>query len=529
MNVLLFLVAGLALKFAMYPSLFLNPQIIQDGGVNYLLFAANPDWKFSVLTKLDAGYLPLLSRLMSVFSYRIFGLSHYAAITQYFVWVVEVLLVSAILHPSFKNLLGDIKVRFLVGLVLLSFPVCDTNLIENFAIFGGVFLGMITVPAARSTSKPVEFLKQSLAGVLFMSKPFLMAWLPVMAFGWCKEFKRTKQINWLILPAFLGALIQAAVMLRTRLRSDMWQGLGVENKAQSLSEFMVSVAMDVSREFASLGGLYSKAHSINCVLAVLTAILTTYCAVIAVKQRKKESLYGLGIWLASGFFAMALRIKAMGAMPWSWSAVWHMEPLWTRHFLATYLSFAIIFFALLRYLPKHGRRLAMALAVVFVARNVVVAEDVFANAREHPSQWQYYQTLMRQDAYCIPVNSFNDNNLWLMGRNCDYLNAGRAFGAEPILPEIKRSGELVLPSLTNSKHTFMGMIVKFENDDQAQATFNLMFKGKNQVALKAKQIVPNGYRYRSYFFNQPLELSSLRALYLEGEFKGAKAIYLVGQ
>lgn len=210
-------ISCLIIKFIQYPSLFIYPEIIQDTGINFLRLTIKDS--IQSLRVLDAGYLPLFQRIISILVVNIIPPKYYNIFFIYIPLLLLSIFSSLIITNTFKLLSQSIFTRYLITLAIVSFPCISTNYLENFIIYGTIFLIYFFI---RFNQEQLNFSNYQLMLLYFISlilipsKPYLLVLIIIPLILIIKDiyFKNISKIKY-ELVLLIPFLLQFFIMLIT--------------------------------------------------------------------------------------------------------------------------------------------------------------------------------------------------------------------------------------------------------------------------------------------------------------------------
>ncbi len=394
----------LIIKYIQYPSLFITPEIIQDGGINFLRLAV--EYNIASIIATDAGYMPVLPRVLTILIVNVVPAEYYSYAIQYSALGMIAFFSALILKKEFEIINKYLFVRFLLAIAIASFPSISINYIENFSIYGTVFIIYLFLKFYQDKT----YLLKNKILIFFLiliipSKPYLIITSLFFIYLYLNDIvtKNSLRIK-LFFVIFLSYLFQIIVMIWTRVNTSMWQGSSI-----SPIEYL-------KFDLLSVVDLVEKISYETYLLFILIPILLI--SYLKDKDNSKTMIITF-LFFLSMLLAQFLNLLSMGPNI-------EIDLTNARHFLFSYIM--LLFLISIISTNRFSKTLLSLFFLFLVYNNVINSYDIYSNKKHQYSNWDSYYKLLQNDRYCIPVNTENKNQFWILKKNCEYINANNPYG-----------------------------------------------------------------------------------------------------
>jgi len=508
----------LIIKVFTFPSFIFYPEIIADGGINFVYWARHSAWWQAIL-KLDAGYLPLFPRILSLLIVHFTNIEYYNYFFQYSAIILSISCVSLINIDVFDKLIPNKYVRFFLGLSIGTYPSFDVHLFENFTIFFSILLLFIIISNIKEHENYLTFAEKRWADIIFYliilfivipSKPYLMVFFPI-SFGllvFAVKRKNKKQIVlWSV--STLGYLVQSYFMLQTRLEGKYWQGSG---KIPTILSLFSEIYRNLSHVLLTF--LYKENHYLFYMITVLAMLVTMFIFIYkSVKYKEYISLLFMFMFILLAFNSIILNILSMGEGLLKIDSIPDIIP--SRHILSFYIFSCILIVQVLYYIFTNLQEIKTFIPIFFclvlLGYNVYSSNDIHRYRENNFPQWNIYSSLIEQERYAIPISGTTfDNSRWLLMQGAMYLNCDDRYGAGCSDIQFIDSLGYILKwdSLKNyQQQKILAVIAEFPSDCIPNSPVHCYLVSKDaeqqKKVLKGRSLTPVNHAFQYIYIDEP--------------------------
>ncbi|CAK0780164.1 membrane hypothetical protein [Azospirillaceae bacterium] len=505
------LVFAFLVNAIVYPSYLIHPELVQDGGINYLKNAI--DGSFWTFLAPDAGYLPFIARVISIFVWNVFPESAYVMLSQWACLLLMALFIACLALPEFSIVIPSLRVRYALIGIIAAFPDYEARLLENFVLFSAPFLlWLVLIDKERLRLRPfIILLGASL--IVIPSKPHLILFAPIYGglFLW-HSMRHEWRSGFFFATTMISFLVQAYYLVCTRLEGVYWGG----DKTATISEYAIGVFTYVYSLLRGIAGgilfwedigIYSNIYQDTTLifLAGIVGLLwvISFIAPVINTRIRENVLVGpfhyifpfsllviflLSIWLHIVTFSPQLKIF----LPYH------------RYFLLSYIVTLIMVCVGASSLFKRIRLWSLRTCFCLVLSsmmisNIMRAKDPFLDNSKSFSQWKYYHSFVRHPSFGIPVNAVTGQHWLVSSRNTRYLNAATLHGAGFSYPKEVSPGVYELP-LAEWNADAIHAIVWHRDAQIAEPAAASLLNADGKVIEIGQRITPAGYDYVYYLF-----------------------------
>lgn len=383
------------------------------------------------LLGLDAGYIPILPRLLSIIYYEIGARTTLTPYLYNFSAIIFAAVIVGIINIKyFRRVIEDDKLRFIFGLLALIIGGFELRLFFNFPYFI-ILPFMLFVISAFSLKKDDEISPLIyLLPLLIFSKPFIFTILPAMFFSlfFCK--------NQRVRIVFILCLFAAFIQITTLYLSSQLGILAKFNKIDmpitykfqgSFLIFFGLIFYYVCGPF--LGNLMSQfSPLLTCIFGIFFLI---YLSALLKKSKRVIIIYCA---LSFIFFNSLLNNFAISA---TWNIYLYVLAYapFNRHSSVAVWSGVLIVICILEVLTKQNIRIKFIefnkkhLPILFLAWIILFgfSEQIIKKSkpRTFPLIGSYYwqknsELIDSGKAACIPGNSYKF--YWMYKKDCFVIN-----------------------------------------------------------------------------------------------------------
>lgn len=440
-------VSYICLHFIYDSSLFLSPTWAESV-TNFAHNAMNVGLRKNLLLT-DAGYLPLLQRLITLFAFRILNIGPYYALyfMQICVYIISGYILSFFCKWQFRNCLS-LKSRYLVSIIcMIQIINNQTGSFINFIVYG-IFIILLYFLADSKEWSRFEFIFLCFFGcIACLSKGAFVTIFPLMAAAVLLFYKRFSRRDLVFaLFCFTGALLQLIYYMKQGI--SWFDRAGTANDPSYFLKLICSVLIDVPNSILSLfEGNISVFNGISLPIIFIFWFLIVYLLIrhVVLPLLKKNSLdrdylvfflyllYIAGQGLFSRLTIYGVSTCDVGTDEF-WSFTFRGNA--NRYLIYLYLAVICLLMVSIKLLKKRNLRSVERVAVMGFAFCVMIANprfqlkgmgtDNYAANRNYLGTINAEIELMKdiEDAECriVPIQpngwSYKKNaNLYCFGEN----------------------------------------------------------------------------------------------------------------
>jgi len=533
----------LLIKVLTYPSLTLHPEIVQDGGINFLRVGlTHPLWKAIIYP--DAGYFPFFQRFLSLFLLKLTPLKYINYSFQLASLLFSAVFISLLNLKIWRSVIKSDIIRLFLSIYISVFAGYSNYLLENFPLFSCILLLTIILIDFENLSFKKYLLLLAVLFLVVPSKPLIISFSFVysaLAFYYFKREKaRTAIFYAFSLIPFLG---QFVYLFYTRfIQKKVWQGhedisftenLGLIAKSlHSHISFLPSVPnIEINNPYSS-GVVWSDYFFI-----LIFTLLTLLLAFVFWKHKPNRFNVKFNFILITLFTITIAFMVISGLGSFSYDSPSFSGSGVSRHSLVPFILISIFWISsselLVRlflksksiFSEKYSFKLfecficvaTFALSVVQVSTSV----DPFYFHKESYSQWAYYYSLISKEGFAIPTNTINPEQYWLTSYQYGYLNSeptGDTYGRKFIKlnPTDGKSNEFEFYLNEFESEELKSFIVKLA-DDQLSKPLEVKVESRNEYQYPTS-INPPGFRYRYFLLENAINSKDpLRIIFTSDE------------
>ena len=406
--------------FLKYTSNGVDAEFFAEAATNFFYNA-----KFKPVTEAfllpEAGYLPLLQRIIAFFVVTIFDASAKAPLIFQIIALSGIALFCSFINlDAYKNLIQSKTIRFLIGLSLAFFPNFEMFPFINFVYFGFAFLFLLSFYNFQNKSYLTTFSLGFIGFLVVASKALMLAIAPYYGLLLLYNFIKQKRKDFIVsLLVVLGAALQSGFCLYYLIQNRSIATTSV-NEPRSLFE-IISLTYNlyvgiILEDFMDFFYLF-KSNEIVIVLVFLVATLAIPAYFYSI--RKKKIAFGL---LALQLTSLVSLLLFLGLAPKSMYPTIRLEqyvkPPFMRWYFISHQAFILFLFIAIANFRFRILQVILILLFLFSypGYKLFIAEpDIYSNIFFSHSQWKIYEPLLKKEAFCIPVNP----DPWTINHNCE--------------------------------------------------------------------------------------------------------------
>lgn len=495
-------VAIIIIKIIHFPSLTVRPEIFAETGINFFYHAFHSSlWEN--ITTLDSAYLPWFPRLIAVITVKFLHIiTLYPFIVQWFSIAFIALSCGIIALPAFRVLITSDFARFLLAIAVSVIQDYDLNTFVNFTYYGVILAFLVFYIDIEKLQQKKFIATVVLLFLIFPSKPYFVIFAPFyfLSFlhAYYKKYKKTAILYFCTLIAFV---IQALTMLLNR---DFWlQRPG--NITTSLNFFEIlkkAGAYFISTYEKTFFGASPLALSHHIFLWLLILVICT----LTIRAWRQKNMRVVHIFLAShtmAFLAILLSILTIDNIQTP-SSLFDFPDILTnrRFFFSAILLFIGNSIIISSFFKNQHVQIGCILFFILTSGffGIQRGNEFYTTKEISYSQWGFYNELVNDEHYCIPVNPYP----WIMAYNCEYLLA-------PSTDQIQTTSQITSYYLSGTSTDLLNdelhAIILDQRTKQIppDTTVTIIAYDRNHDLLgTAKQIIPSTFDYVYFLFDTPV-------------------------
>lgn len=492
-----------SIKFLLFPSLSLRPEVFAESGTNFFFHAYSSDL-WTNITAVDAGYLPWTQRIISLLVVNVFKIVHfYPNITQWIALLSIATLCSLITLPIFRKIISSDVCRFLIAISLSMVSDYELNTFINFIYFGAIFLFLMLFIDKEKISVGKVIILAIIAGIILCSKGAFIIFLPIYGLALIVDIlkKQTNSVEFYLISVFFGVL-QLAVMTGNMAAMNSQSFLSIS----TYFYFLIKSAyyLVLTYRHVLIGSILSDKH-INLLFILIVVLLYFGLRKIFIyKQYLLFRFFVLGnilaffslfltMYLTSNtirFYMPSISFAISSPVAENVSTTTKGGVFGDKHFanlrnmyISNTLVFLVSLAVILNLIEDKKTKVMVLLAILYTSgafAQVSVGEP-YPSRTQSISQWHDYSNLLKEDSYCIPINPYP----FTLTKNCQILaeftvnneeNAGK-IDIKNLLPESSHWKVLALMSVTDSKDN--PLLEIFDQQDLPVTTIRALSKSNN--------------------------------------------------
>jgi hypothetical protein len=480
--------------FLKFPSLSYNSEAWAEVGTNYLQNALSKDF-FTNLGSADAGYLPLLQRLISVMVVQVFGIVESFPIVVQLIGLLFIAFFAAFINLKyFRTIFPDDRVRFVLSITGGLVPDYELYTFINFPYFGFLLCLLILFIEKDKITKPFYLFILVLAVLIVCSKAVFIIFAPVYGLFFLYYIYKKNRKEFL----FYGIILLGIVVQLTFIyfhKNESYAGgstdgfslaVIIDRTLFSFWEVLVTILLGFNYPslieipgvnfivlvflLGFLGFLIQKLYAQRKILVILFFLSCIYLIISSVF---------LNI-LATSFFFSTQNYAS------DWYA-YQRVPFhrWTYFALVGFLlGFCAIIVNLISY-RKVSAIIVVLLSIQLSLLLFISAKDIFANQN---SNWNVYSKLFKDPDYYIPINP---SYPWAVIRNTEVIENANIY--QPDLSGQKLRAILIL----NNPAYLSFTVTAYDSVNKKQVIAQKLDSGKGATAYFyfPEKIKPGNIKY----------------------------------
>ena len=510
-----------------FPSLLDNPQLIQDGGVNFVKNYLK--YGFYSIALPDAGYFPLFQRLISLTVFEILPIRSYPFGINLSALLICSFAASCFVINIFNPVIKSLCIRFIFAIFIGTWPDFQTHLIENIGLF--LYIPIIGILLYRPKNIFQVYLLSFFGFIMTISKPQLIGVGIVAFYSILNIIIKKNKCIYLIPPLliFLATSVQSIYILYVG--RDLWISDGLANNFYTFVNFLYNIPHNVfhinqSKIYINLfDNIYWSAVALYLFYLILFVGIN-------IKKINISFIYFFLLFISSVFIYARVSITPPHI---------YMEQnfIYDRYSFVIFTSFlilnlSVIFnnkfsLSIVNYVFKIFLSVGISILIII---NIIKSKDF--PAINNFSDWHgftsFYDSVdisepnnfIRDDFYSnnfiknllfnssinknfvTPVDSINSNQHWLLSLGPDYINAKNKYGTSlQLLSPLPQSTYSFYSS--NSKGIKVTHVFILLDDTDKNINFGMTIFADG-ISEPVKQIPSNNKNW--IYFYCPTKLSS---------------------
>jgi len=533
----------LTIKIFTHPSLTIHPEIVQDGGIDFLRVGLTKPLWIQVIYP-SAGYSAFFGRILTLLLLKITPIRYINYSFQWTSLLLSCIFISLINLRIWRSVIRSNIIRFSLGIYISIFAGYSSYLFENFPLFSCILLLTIILIDFENLSFKKYLLLLAVLFLVVPSKPLIISFSFVysaLAFYYFKREKARTAIFYAVsLVPFLG---QFVYLFYTRfIQKKVWQGhedisftenLGLITKSlHSHISFLPFVPnIEINNSYSS-GVVWSDYFFI-----LIFTLLTLLLAFVFWKHEPSRFNVKFNFILITLFTITIAFMVISGLGSFSYDSPSFSGSGVSRHSLVPFILISIFWISssellvrlFLKSKPIFSEKYSFKLFECFIcvaifalsAVQVSTSVDPFYFHKESYSQWAYYYSLISKEGFAIPTNAINPEQYWLTSYQYGYLNSeptGDTYGRKFIKlnPTDGKSNEFEFYLNEFESEELKSFIVKLA-DDQLSKPLEVRVESRNEYQYPTS-INPPGFRYRYFLLENAISSKdSLRIIFTSDE------------
>ncbi len=505
-----------------FPSITRHAEMWYENASNFFYFArVRSVW--DTLRTLDAGYLPLLPRLISLPLVKLGVVTWYPLITQSIAIAFLALFYSFLNWRVFRPLVQSDAIRFLITVLfsVVLFRDIEFTFFHNFAYVGFLFMLLTLFVPKDKISLPAFWGLVVMNALLFASKSYFVIFAPLfLVSAWLGYRKNSIREVVFTLGSFVGLLLQvAAIKWLNQAPAAAAPGAELNITVSTYEKFHL-IVVDTLFYFVQT---YVHVFVQNIKLLGPGAHVIGFLGMIGVASVLYYVIRKRGVLHPAVWFFIAANVLAIGYLfvtayinhsnllfngqyPFANWKVFFIFPH-TRHF---YIAYVLVVFGGL-VLMTHAIKLRVVQAGIIIAFAVFAwntdrpqEKDRYRTDEVSVSQWEYYHPLIQRDQYCIPAN----DSTWMMLHNCRVLNIGGFIPQSSDRP-VQTFDLTTAEPLRTEEWNVSAFLIQQPNSKQPQKIRAIVKDRSGAEITRIDSTTPDDYKYQYYLLDTPQVIGSV--------------------
>lgn len=425
------------LKFLQFPSLTVRPEMFAENATNFFINAYTKDLLHN-LVSLDAGYLPLIQRIIAVVLVKVFHtVTLYPLVTQWIAIAFIATFCSFFILSEFRKLIASDLARAFIALSLSMVSDYEINTFINFIYFGGIYLLLMIFINKEKLSLWLVSLLGIGAGLVFCSKGVYVVFLPLYLTALCYSlFKKKKHSLVFYASSFIFGSLQAVILLNQFVHTSHTKTSGVVT--YGIYGVKTLYYLLLTYRHVLLGAFTSdKGYILSLILIMVLIILGIRC-LIHNKNTYLIKVFIIGNLLAcfSLYLTIVLtntNISFISSLPQIRTNTPSIQNesekktvsdysrnessvLLNKHyanlrnmFFSNMSIYFVSLILLLAIVPKRRYQLLVLGFILYSSGSFgqVNVEEHYPSNTDSYSQWKIFSPLLKNENYCIPINPYD--------------------------------------------------------------------------------------------------------------------------
>ncbi|WP_424766493.1 hypothetical protein [Paenibacillus sp. sgz302251] len=486
-----------------FPSLSTSAELYAETATNFFHNAYYSSVIHN-LKQLDAGYLPLFQRVISLVIVKLFH------INESFNYVIQLLSVfgiaffaSFINSRMFKNIIPSDKIRFIFSCIVGCGFLFDYELVTfiNFSYLGIIVCLLVVFIDFTKISNLRYVFISILVFLLLSSKPYFIIFLPVyisLLIYYC--YIRSKKHIFFYTISVISLCIQATTMIRNKMT---WASTDTQVQVSFFEKIYDMFNTTIYLYFQSyLWVLYKlnpfSSKSLFYLVAMFTLMLIIVTVILLYKRIENKNAKN-AILLTNYLALSSLALNAFTLPSFKNMNLWDTELLianFRHYFVSNIMIFIGLFILSISAIHSKKTKVIVSLYLAIIIMIFGVSQDPYKNAQDSYSQWNVYNKLLNNEEYCIPVNPYP----WAMCKNLNVLNSP----LETSVPVSQINLLDMIPESVNWK------VKSFTIETMTQQDVRIVaFDSRDNLIVDIVQLTPTGNKYSYYLLDEKTSISKI--------------------
>lgn len=372
---------------------------------------------------MDAGYLPLYQRILSLIIVKIFKFSpKIAVIVMQNIAVIILSFISSMFVLKEYSKYGNIYFRFIICIILGGLtivPYTESHTFINFGYFNLIAIILISLLNFEEINRKKYILILFLTVFLCISKSYFIILLPIsvtilLIIGLVYRKLTKRQMIYISIIA-ISTMVQTVYIFKNRF---LW--IKNDKEVVSILDILNNAIHQTVQQVIFLFYPFTtgvNVWNLNIIFLLILFFLTIMSLYFLYKYRNKESLIQISL-LALIFGTTLFNVMAK---------IWFEEVFWTksvgsinsRH--SFFINISIIFFVIFfiyNFLQDEKRsyrkeKVYLIFGAMIFIRFLIFDNNNSIDIKESFSDWRVYSKFYQEKEYIVPLNP----NFWYIFKN----------------------------------------------------------------------------------------------------------------
>lgn len=396
----------------------------------------------------DAGYWPLLQRIVSIFVIKILRATPNMSVylmQNFSIWFISI--ISALFCLDKFSKYGSRIFRFTISIIISTCSIVyiyyDSHSFINFSYYGIVFIILMSMINLNKISKKALTLIIMFSALICISKSYFVILIPIIILIYIFKRKQlTKRYKFYFSSILLANLVQ---IIYTSRNIDQWIKPN-EKSLNILKLLKATIYHLVQQVIEYVYPKLSDIYNVQLLNIIFLMLMFLFCAFLIyytykVKINEKYILFGLLLLIfGTSMFNVVTTV-------WNSDVSFlfnHGEKL-MRH--SIFIQLGLIFITILtiyiiklilekklykdsctniliegKYLNKFFKIVYLFMSIILISRFTIFDNNNIDNNKICFSDWTIYSKMFENDKYLIPINP----HPWTLSKNCEQYIIGKS-------------------------------------------------------------------------------------------------------